>query len=346
MNGSPKETVVARNFGAELVHCWQRLPNKGLFFVLLAAWLMLFQFFGNATFGYIDTASLPRWMAKAYWNPGANEVGGAQVPAGGWSLGYFLNGFTDDGHGFLIPLVVLGILWWKREKLLSLSNRVWWPGLLLLTGALLLHVLGYLVQQPRISIVAMFAGIYALTALVWGRQWLGAAFFPFILFVFCIPITSIGEPITFPLRNFVAKIVSVICNQVLGMGVIREGTQLFNAAHTYRYEVAAACSGLRSLIAILALSTIYGFMTFDTGWKRFVIILSAVPLAVIGNVLRMMCIVLAGDIGGQNAGNFVHENAVCSLLPYVPAVFGLMLLGRWLKKRPVEPMLPMEAKPV
>ena len=63
------------------------------------------------------------------------------------------------------------------------------------------------------------------------------------------------------------------------MDVIREGTQLFNAAQTYRYEVAAACSGLRSLIAIFAISTIYAFLTFDKNWKRILMILLALPLA-------------------------------------------------------------------
>ncbi len=339
MNGIPKEAELKRSFGAEFVRCWQRLPNKAVFFVLLAAWLALFQFLGNATFGYIDTASLLRWMVRAYWNP-------TEPADHGFSIGYFLNGFSDDGHGFLIPVVVLVLLWWKREKLLLLANRLWWPGLILLAGALLLHLAGYLVQQPRVSIVALFGGIYALTGLVWGPDWLRATFFPFILFAFCVPITSIGEPITFPLRNFVTKMVAVICNDILGMNVIREGTQVFNSAHTYRYEVAAACSGLRSLIAILALATIYGFMTFETGWKRVLVVLSAFPLAVIGNVLRMMCIIIAAEVSGQAAGNYVHDNTFFSLLPYVPAVIGIMVLGRWLRGPQVVAALPLETKPV
>ena len=339
MNSNPKDTVAVPGFGAEFARCWHRLPNKALFFALFVAWLLLFQLLGNATFGYIDTASLLRWMLKAYWNPGEGTKSE-------FSIGYFLNGLSDDGHGLLIPIVVLVILWLRRDKLLALGNRVWVPGLLLLAAALFLHMIGYIVQQPRISIVALFAGVYALTGLAWGPAWLRATFFPFILFAFCIPITSIGEPITFPLRNMVAKIVVFICNDVLGMGVIREGTQLFNGAHTYRYEVAAACSGLRSLIAILALSTIYGFMNFETGWKRLLVVLSGFPLAIIGNVLRMMCIVIAGEMYGQNAGNYVHESAIISLLPYIPAIAGVMLLGRWLRGRPAEPVLPLKTKTV
>jgi len=316
-----------REFPAEFAHCSQTLPNKGMFFALLGIWLLLFRFLGNSTFGYIDTPSLMAWMSNAY------------------------NGVQSDGqdaHGALIPFVVLALLWWKRKQLLAASHRAWWPGLILLAGALALHVLGYMIQQPRISIVAMFAGIYALMGLAWGSGWLRASFFPFFLFAFCIPITSIGEPITFPLRNLVSKIVVALCdNNVVGMDIHREGTQLFNSAHTFTYEVAAACSGMRSLVAVFALATIYGFMNFEKNWKRVAMMLASFPLAVLGNVLRLLAIIVTADVAGQDAGNYVHENAVFSLVPYVPAMFGVMLLGHWLREAtPEEPMLPLTPKPV
>jgi exosortase len=301
----------ARAFPVEFSRCWRLLPNKGLFFVLLAAWLLLFQFLGNGTFGYVNTTSIMYWMYNAY----NNEQSDGQ-----------------DAHGNLIPFVVLALMWWKRKELLALQIRSWWPGLLLLAGALMLHVVGYRVQQPRISIVAFFAGIYALMGLAWGTNWLRASFFPFFLFAFCIPITSIGEPLTFPLRHLVARIVAFICNNILFMDVVREGTQLFNANRTYGYEVAAACSGLRSLVAVFAISTIYGFLTFEKGWKRILMMLAAFPLAVIGNVARMLCIIITAEISGQQAGNFVHENWFFSVVPYLLAFLGVYFLGRWLRE--------------
>ena len=55
---------------------------------------------------------------------------------------------------------------------------------------------------------------------------------------------------------------------------------------------------------------------------------------------------MPAKMSGQAAGNYVHESAIFSLLPYVPAVIGMMLLGRWLKGRSIEPVLPLETKPV
>jgi exosortase len=309
----------SRLFPAEFGRCWRLLPNKGVFFPLLIAWLLLFQFLGNATFGYIDTSSLLFWMKKAYFNS-MNEA--------------------EDGHGLLIPPLVLALLWWKRRQLLSLPNRLWWPAIFLLLGALALHVIGYLIQQPRVSIIALYAGIYALAGLAWGPAWLRASFFPFFLFIFCVPVTSIGEPVTVPLRQFVTHIVTFVCNNFFGMDVRREGTQLFNAAHTYQYEVAAACSGLRSFIAVLVLTIVYAFMFFDKNWKRFLIILSGLPLAIVGNVIRLMCIVVSAQIWGAATGSFVHENWFFSLIPYVPAILGVMFLGRWLGERSPQPAPP------
>lgn len=304
----------------EIRAAWRQLPDKGLFFGLLAAWLALFQFLGNSTFGYVDTPSLFAWMYTAYSHTG-NEFAG------------------DDGQGLIIPFLVVGLFWWKRKDLLALPLRGWWPGLLLVAAALGLHILGYLVQQPRLSIVALFGGIYALTGLVWGTRWLRASFFPFFLFAFMVPLGSYAAKITFPLRVLVSWIVEHLFDDVLGIGVMRVGTQLFNSLGTYQFEVAAACSGIRSLTSTLLAATVFGFIVFRSPWKRVAMIASAVPLAVVGNVLRLSLIVGAGEFFGQEAGNFVHENTLFSLLPYVPVFVGLSYLSRWLEGQPGKPSL-------
>jgi hypothetical protein len=62
----------------------------------------------------------------------------------------------------------------------------------------------------------------------------------------------------------------------------------------------------------------------------------ALPFAVLGNFVRLFCIILAADLGGQQWGNYVHEGGpggVISLLPYVPGIIGLVLVGRWMENR-------------
>jgi exosortase len=324
MEKQPTDGIL-EEFRLEFLDCWRRLPNKGFFFILLAAWLGLFQLVGNSTLGFIHSQSLLVWMWGAY-HP---SVSG------------------DDGHGFVVPILVLGILWWKRRELVSLPLRTWWPAFFLVAFGLFLHVLGYAIQQPRISIMGLFAGLYGLTGLAWGPAWLRASFFPFILFAFAVPLGTLSQPITFRLRMVVCQIVEGI-SHVISIDILRNGTNLIDPTGHYQYDVAAPCSGIRSLVATLGLSLVYGILSFRTWWKRGVLIASAVPLAVIGNVVRLLTIVIAAEIGGQEWGNAVHDGGpggIYSLLPYVPPFLGLIWLGHFLRE-PEPVVIPtLEPKP-
>jgi exosortase len=314
---------ILEEFRIEFLDCWQRLPNKGFFLVLVVAWLALFQFMGNSTLGYVRTHSLLYWMYTAY-NPMTPEPDPQDAhPEPSPEAG--------DAHGNIVPLVVLALFWWKRKELLAAELRAWWPGLLLVVLGLFFHLLGFAVQQPRISIVGLFVGLYGLTGLAWGPRWLTRSFFPFFLFVFSVPLGSLAEPITFRLRLLVSYLVEIVC---LPIGVNRIGTKLLDPSGHYEYEVAAACSGIRSLIATVALAMILAFFSFDKWWKRALVIASAFPLAVMGNLLRMLTIVIAAEIGGQSAGTYVHNGGpagIFSLLPYVPVFIGLLALEHYLR---------------
>ncbi len=309
-----------QDFQKEFASYWHRLPQKAFFFTLLAFWLAIFQFLGNSTFGYVDTPSLFHWMYDCY-----NSVQ------------------SEDGHGNLIPFAVLALFWMKREELAKLSPRMWWPALLMIGAALLFHLVGYLIQQPRLSVIGMFLGIYGLIGLTWGWRSLQATFFPFFLFAFSIPVSSLLETVTFPLRMLATGITYGISKSVLGLSVVKQGTQLFDANGAYSYDVAAACSGIRSLISLFALTTIYGMVTFKTFWKRAAIILVAFPLAVACNVIRLLGIVIAAEAFGQKAGDFMHEWS--GFLTYTIAIACVLLLGYLLREREVEPVL-TEAKAI
>ena len=306
---------IVESFWTEFKACWEQVPNKGLFFGLLAGWLLLFQFFGNGTFGYIDTPSLFRWMWGAY--NGSKE--------------------TDDGHGNVVPLAVFILFWISRKELLSVQFRSWWPALLLVVGALGVHVVSYAVQQPRLSIIALFVGMYGLMGVAWGPQWLKRSFVPFSMFVFAVPLGLQAEIITFPLRIFVAAVVQWIGANLFGFDVVRVGSGLFDSSMSYQFDVAPACSGLRSLAATTMLAYGYGLFLFGASWRWFAMVASAVPLAVLGNTFRLLVIVVAGEFGGQEWGNKAHDSSLFSMLPYVPVIVGLAYLGNWLTPKKAAP---------
>ena len=286
---------------------WRVLPNKFFFFTLASAWVALFAFLGNATFGYIDTASLFAWLFDIYTSPN-----------------------SDGQYGLLIPFVVLALFWWKRKQLVAQPLAAWWPGMLLVAAGLFLHLIGHAIQQTQLSTVGFFTGLYGLTGLAWGKNWLKASFFPFFLLAFCIPLAGLVDGFTFKLRLLVSFIVGAIAHLGLAPDLIRDGTQLFDAQHTFAYEVAAACSGIRSLVALLALTTIYGFVNFKSPWNRAALIASAIPLSVLGNVVRLCCTILVAELGGQSAGKAVETNF--GFITFAVAIGCVYFLTRWLEK--------------
>ena len=307
---TPTNAGIEEGFSPELRAFWRHFPDKGLFLTLLAAWLVLFHVIGNGTFGYVDNASIFGWMAKVY-----NAEG------------------SEDNFCNFIPLLVLGLLWVKRKELLAQPLNTWWPGILAVAGGLLFHAVGYILQQPRASIVGFFVGLYGLMGLTWGPRFLRATFFPFFLFVFMVPFGSIATPVTFRLQLVVTKIVAFLCHDIFGLSVARNGTQLINSVRHYHYEVAAACGGIRSLISIGLLSVIYGFTVFPATWQRLLLMACAIPLALLGNTIRLLIIVLTAESRGQTAGMAAHDSAIWSTIPYVAAIAGFLLVGYWMETR-------------
>lgn len=293
----------------ELRQVWGVIPSKALFGVLVLSWGCLFSFLGNSTFGYVDTPSLLAWMYNSY-----NVAN------------------SEDGHGNLIPFVVIALLWLKREELAKIRPVSSWAPLLIVVLGLLVHGVGYVIQQPRLSIVGFFVGLYGIVGQVWGLAVMRAILFPFVLFGFCVPLGSLADNVTLPLRILVSKIAVGLSQTVLGIDVHRDGSQIFDAYHKFRYDVAAACSGIRSLISLLVLSTIYGAVTFRTLWKRGLMVVLAVPLAVAGNVLRIMGVIVAAEAFGQEAGQTVETKL--GFVTFVFAIGVMVILSRFLEDPP------------
>jgi exosortase len=310
------DAVTAKSFGSvgeEFQFYWSKLPDPMIFLGLLAAWCLLFQVFGWTSAIAGRTDSLFSWM-WGKWDDPAN----------------------DSSHGKIIPLVVLGLLWFRRRRLTEAVTGIWWPGLLGLALALGLHVVGFVVQQPRLSMVALFSGAWVLTGLVWGRGTLKVTFFPFVIFAFCLPMGgTFAQGLTLPLRVLAAKGAVFITKGLLDVPVERIGTKLLDPNGVYgSFDVAAECSGIRSFTALLAITTIFSVLTMRTLWRRAVIIVATIPLALICNIMRVTTIILAANAyKTATAGKFV--DSYFGYVTYAVAIGGVFLLAHWLKEKPL-----------
>jgi exosortase len=133
---------------------------------------------------------------------------------------------------------------------------------------------------------------------------------------------------TFYLRLLSAKLSVFLAGTVLGVDVVRHGVDfVFNAQPPFRLSVAPACSGIHSLVALLALTTIFGVMNFERVWMRAAVAFLAVPLALLGNVLRLTIVIVVGSVSGQTAATSIEKNL--GFLTFLVALGVLMLIVRF-----------------
>lgn len=219
-------------------------------------------------------------------------------------------GGADYSHGILIPFVSLWAVWFKRHDLMAAPRAVQSSGLVLIIAALFLHWIGAKMQQTRVSLSALILLLWAFPFYFYGWKFARHLIFPVTYLVFCIPMNFL-DVIAFPLRIF-ATDVSVATLRGLGIDVAQIGSSIrsFDALGQERWgvDVANPCSGLRSLLAMTALTAVYAYVTQRTLVKQWILFLSSIPLAIAGNVVRIIFIgLIAESFGERLAVGLVHD---------------------------------------
>ena len=189
-------------------------------------------------------------------------------------------------HGFFVPLFSAYVIWQQRDRLAKIAFRPSWSGVLVLLMGLSILVLGRFGAEmflERSSMLLVAAGVVILLA---GWDLFRALLFPWAFLLLMIPIpTIVLNQITFPLQLLASQVAATVL-PVLGVPVLREGNVINLAAMPL--EVAEACSGIRSLMSLVTLAIIYGYLLEKRIWVRWVLALAAVPITVIANDVRII----------------------------------------------------------
>ncbi|HEX8634377.1 MAG TPA: exosortase [Pyrinomonadaceae bacterium] len=266
-------------------------------------------------------------------------------------------------HGLLIPFIIGYILWSERERLEAARKRpsLMWGGALV-CGALLMlwaGTAGAELFMQRTSLVVMLAGI---TIYFWGWHILRLALVPLLLLALAIPIPAIiFNQIAFPLQLFASRC-AVWAMRAFDIPVLRQGNIIelmpLNSTVTKKLEVVEACSGIRSLMTLMTLAVVFAYFTHPRGdgqqggglaaslkrygtWRSAILVLSAVPIAIITNAGRVSGTgILARYYGTEVADGFFHEFS--GWVVYIAAFLLLFALGWALdkigaRKRPPSP---------
>ncbi len=269
--------------------------------------IVLFGFMGNTHDPEKYGPSILSWLVRQWMDPGSNS-----------------------SHGWLIPVVSAWMVWRKREQIKAAPVNVDWLGLVIVALSLMFYWAGYRAQQPRLGVISLMGILWGVPFLMCGRQIGMLVFFPCLYLVFLIPMSFLSA-FTFPLRLVSCEMSSFLLNG-LGVKCARVGTAIVSGVPGgFALDVADPCSGLQSVIAMSALTAGYAYFSLNVRWKQWILFLSAVPIAMIGNIVRIISIgIVAQLVSVDIAMKIYHDYS--GYIIFATAVILMMSFATLLKK--------------
>jgi exosortase len=245
-----------------------------------------------------------------------------------WSyLRWMVNSWLSSdyySHGFLVPLVSAFFIWTKRDYLKerepSLIGLVW-----LIPGAAL-YILSFLWKIQYLGILSLLFIITGLVFYIWGVRTARALVFPLVFLLFMVPFRFIQD-LAYTLQYLSVHWAAFVVGHV-GLPIQTVGAEIHLG--NLKFTVGIVCSGINTLVALMALAAVYAFILKGSVYKRSLLFVLAFPLAIGANVLRIASIILvAYFFNVETATGWYHD--LSSPLFFFLAFLLLVLIGRILR---------------
>jgi exosortase len=226
-------------------------------------------------------------------------------------------------HGFLVPIFCVWVIWKRKDQLRSLPSAPSWSGLLVIIAGLGILALGVLGAENFLSRVSLLIVLTGLVVQFWGWRCFRVLLFPWAVLFLMIPLPAIiFNEISLPLQFLASRLGSSLLTLV-GVPALREGNVIQMSSLTL--DVAEACSGLRFLISLITIATIYGYLKEPRFGRRIWIVLAAIPVAIGANGLRIMGSGIIGEYWSpEKAEGFFHTFS--GLVVFAVSLLMLVLL--------------------
>lgn len=221
-----------------------------------------------------------------------------------WSRWFATDSYYS--HGILIPFVSGYLIWQKKAELQVMPVKESLLGMPLIVAGILLYLFSALFRINFSGGLSMFVVIFGMILHFYGMAILKKILFPiaFLIFMFPLPEVAIVN-ISFRMKIFAAGIAEKLLNQ---MGILAKRNGSIIMMRHAQVVVDDVCSGLRSLISLTALGSIFAFWLNGPAWKRVVLFLTTIPIAIITNVCRVVFLATVSEIWGpESAVGFIHD---------------------------------------
>jgi exosortase len=209
-------------------------------------------------------------------------------------------GYEQWQHCWLVLPAVAFIVYRQRQHLAALPLKGSSFGGVVLASALFFYWAGFRVENYYVGFFSIQLLIGGLILWLGGWRWMWALMFPFLFLGFAWPLYFLENSITFPLRMVMSNTSVAVLNGI-GIDVVRQGTGILSApdpllgipaGKKFSVDVADPCSGIRSLFALMMVSALYGHFVLRTWWQKWILFACSVPLAVLGNLARILMLTL------------------------------------------------------
>jgi exosortase len=216
-----------------------------------------------------------------------------------WMFNRYTGADSYYSHGFIVPLVSLFLIYLHKERLAKSEQKVSFVGLAIVIFSLVLHVLGTILYIFSISGFSIFFLVIGLSLFLYGREITRIIWFPLCFLVFMFPLPqAVISIFAFPMKLFAAR-AGVFLADLFGVPVFGKGFNIFiPAGHLL---VGNPCSGLRSLIAFLALGAMFAYLKPISPGKKIFLFLCTIPIALFSNIVRVSILVLISHYWGLKA---------------------------------------------
>jgi len=250
-----------------------------------------------------------------------------------WQIRVLVNTWLHDAnwaHGFVIPLFSLYLLYNRRDELAQARRRACLWGLPIMIMGIVFSFLGfYPIGTYFISHVSMIIMLFGLVLYVGGPQIIRITWLPILFLIFAMPIPDMAyNRIAVPLQEFAAEGTAILL-RLFGVQISVDASSLQVVSISGKWHqltVAEACSGIRSLMAFMALSVAWAYLEYRPVWQRVIIVASAVPIVILANVMRVAITSIMYVVDKPQLGqDFMHE--FVGLLMLIPAAGMLWLLS-------------------